>query len=344
MVFSREGTPTSGSRLPRASHAPPRQTVSSSPPQNKTTSTCSSRAARSWCAGSLPPPTPRATLARFVVQEIIVGTILDGIIDTKRREVAEAQAHRPLDRVIAEARAAEPPRDFQAAIRRPAPRGVHLIAEIKKASPSAGLIRADFDAVAIARIYHESGASALSVLTDRTYFQGELAYIAQVKQAVPLPVLRKDFTVEAYQVYEARAAGADAILLISEVLATDEIVDLLRLADSLEMTTLIEAHTPSLLLAVHAAIRASGGVRYLLGINNRDLARQVVDVGTTERAARLLSDTSILVAESGIHTPADVARVRNAGAAAMLVGESLMAAPDIAGKMRELLGASPTRP
>ena len=273
-----------------------------------------------------------------------MGTILDGIIDTKRREVAEAQAHRPLDRVIADARAAEPPRDFHAAIRQPAPRGIHLIAEIKKASPSAGLIRADFDPVAIARIYHEGGASALSVLTDRTYFQGELAYIARVKQAVPLPVLRKDFTVEAYQVYEARAAGADAILLISEVLATDEIVDLLRLADSMGMTTLVEAHNPSLLLAVHAAIRTSGCMRYLLGINNRDLARQVVDVGTTERAGLLLSDTSILVAESGIHAPADVARVRNAGAAAMLVGESLMAAPNILAKMRELIGTSPTRP
>jgi len=273
-----------------------------------------------------------------------VPTILDGIIDTKRREVAEAQARRPLDRVIAEAQAAEPPRDFHAAIRRPAPRGIHLIAEIKKASPSAGVIRADFDPVAIARIYHKGGASALSVLTDRTYFQGELAYIAQVKQAVPVPVLRKDFTVEAYQVYEARAAGADAVLLISEVLATDEIVDLLRLADSLGMTSLVEAHNPSLLLAVHAAIRGAGAVRYLLGINNRDLARQVVDVGTTERAAGLLSDKSILVAESGIHTPTDVARVRNAGAAAMLVGESLMAAPDIAARMRELLGASTTCP
>jgi indole-3-glycerol phosphate synthase len=269
---------------------------------------------------------------------------LDDIIDTKRREVAEARARRPLDQVIAEARAADPPRDFHAVIRRPAPRGIHLIAEIKKASPSAGLIRADFDPVSIARTYLEGGASALSVLTDRTYFQGQLAYVALVKEAVPLPVLRKDFTIEAYQVYEARAAGADAILLIAEVLATDEIVDLLRLANSLGMTVLVEAHNPSLLLAVHAAIRAAGPTRHLLGINNRDLARQVVDVGTTEQAARLLSDTSILVAESGLHTAADVARVRNAGAAAMLVGESLMAAPDIAAKMRELLDAPTTRP
>jgi len=266
-----------------------------------------------------------------------VATILDRIVETKREEVAAARSLVPLAEMAARARDAAPPRDFFAAIHRKAPRGIHLIAEIKKASPSAGLILADFDPVAIARIYHQAGASALSVLTDRTYFQGDLSFIELVKQAVPPPVLRKDFTIDAYQVYEARAAGADAVLLIAEVLATQEIVELLQLADSLGMTTLVESHNPNVLLAVHSAVRAVEPKRYLVGINNRDLSRQVTDVFTTTRLAGLLSDTSILVAESGIRTRRDVECIRRAGAAAMLVGESLMAADDIAAKVAELL-------
>ncbi|UCG16837.1 MAG: indole-3-glycerol phosphate synthase TrpC [Phycisphaerales bacterium] len=267
----------------------------------------------------------------------MVPTILDRIVETKQKELAELRQRVPEEELIARARDAEPPRDFHAAIRADPPRGIHLIAEIKRASPSAGLIREDFDPVAIARAYHRAGASALSVLTDETYFQGHLSHVPQARQAAPLPVLRKDFTLDTYHVYQARAAGADAILLIAEVLATDEIVALLQLADSLGMTTLVESHNANLLLAVYAAVRAANPKRYLLGINNRDLARQVTDVGTTVRLAELLDDTSRLVAESGIQTREDVLRVQRAGAAAMLVGESLMAADDIAAKAAELL-------
>ncbi len=270
-----------------------------------------------------------------------MATILDAITEAKRKEVAERQARVSLEDIADRARAAAPPRDFFAAIRSTPSRGIHLIAEIKKASPSAGVIRADFDPVAIAETYHRAGATALSVLTDATWFQGDLAFIDAVRQAVPLPVLRKDFTVDAYQVFEARAAGADAVLLIAEVLATDDIVALVRLADSLGMTALIEAHRPNLLLTVYAAVRAADPRRYLLGINNRDLSRQVIDLSTTARVASLLSDTSRLVAESGIKTRADVLQVQEVGAVAMLVGETLMAAEDVAAKVLELLPEGP---
>jgi indole-3-glycerol phosphate synthase len=266
-----------------------------------------------------------------------VTTILDRIVETKRKEVASAKARVPPREMAARAARAEGPRDFHAAIRATPPHGIHLIAEIKKASPSAGLIRADFDPAAIARAYHQAGATALSVLTDETYFQGHLDHIERVKVVVPLPVLRKDFTVDAYQVYESRAAGADAILLIAEVLPADDIVHLLSLAESLGMTTLVESHGPERLVELRSAIEAAKPARCLLGINNRDLTRQAVDLATTTRAAERLGDTSTLVAESGIHTRDDVQAVRRAGAAAMLVGEALMSAEDIGAKVRELL-------
>jgi indole-3-glycerol phosphate synthase len=267
---------------------------------------------------------------------------LDRIIEAKRKEVARRQDEVALDVMQDRAGQAEPARDFLAAIRSVPPRGIHLIAEIKKASPSAGVIREDFDPVAIAGIYHEAGASALSVLTDRSWFQGELAYIEQVRQVVPLPVLRKDFTIDMYQVYESRAAGADAVLLIAEALATDDIVSMAGQAEALGMTALVEAHNPNLLLAVYSALHQAGLQRYLLGINNRDLARQVIDLSTTVRIAGLLSDTSRLVAESGIKTRSDVLRVQAAGAAAMLIGEALMSTDDIAGKAAELLPPEPS--
>lgn len=266
-----------------------------------------------------------------------MATILDRIVEAKRKEVALAQARVPLPEMMARAAGAERPRDFYAAIRATPARGIHLIAEIKKASPSAGLIRADFEPAAIARVYHQAGASALSVLTDESYFQGHLEHLGQVKAAVPLPVLRKDFTVDSYQVYESRVAGADAILLIAEVLSADEIVQLLSLADSLEMTTLLESHSPERLVELRSALEAANPARCLLGINNRDLTRQTVDLATTSRVAERLGDTSKLVAESGIRTRNDVQAVRQAGAAAMLVGEALMSADDIGAKVRELL-------
>ena len=267
-----------------------------------------------------------------------MGTILDQIVQTKRAEVAARRAARPLPDVQRAARDAQPARDFHAALSAPAPRGIHVIAEIKKRSPSAGLIRADFDPVAIARIYHAHGASALSVLTDEPYFNGRLEYIEQVRAAVPLPVLRKDFTIDSYQLYEARAAGADAILLIGQVLSPSQIRQMLDLSDELGMSTLIEVHEETTLAAVLEAVRFPAHQRALLGINNRNLKLQRTDLATTERLARLVPAGTLLVSESGVKTPADVKRLIAAGAKALLVGETLIRTPDIGAALDALLG------
>lgn len=279
-------------------------------------------------------------------------TILDRIVETKRQEAAAARRALPLEMLAAEAQRADRPRDFFGAVAGPAPCGVHLIAEIKKASPSAGLIRADFDPLTIARLYHRAGASAISVLTDGTYFQGRPEHLAQVKSAVPVPVLRKDFVVDEYQIYEARRYGADAVLLIAEVLDTDTIRRYADLIGELDMTALIEVHAASLLDELVRAIDFDPSHRRLLGINNRDLTIQRTDVGTTARlAARLtgkpltgesrhagIKRRPVLVSESGIKTRADVEQVVAAGASAILVGETLLRADDVVGKIAELLG------
>lgn len=266
-----------------------------------------------------------------------MGTILDRIIETKREEVARRLNERPLADVQAAARDAAPPRDFYATLAGTTPRAIHVIAEIKKKSPSAGLIRPDFDPVAIARTYHAHGASALSVLTDEPYFDGRLAYIRQVRSAVPLPVLRKDFMIDPYQVFEARAADADAILLIGEVLDGGRIRDMAGLACDLGMTTLIEVHEEESLHKTLAAIPLPGHRRILLGINNRNLKIQQTDLATTERLARMVPPGTIMVSESGVKTPADVRRLAAAGAQALLVGETLMRAQDIGPALDELL-------
>jgi len=267
-----------------------------------------------------------------------LGTILDQIVADKREEVAITKQRQPLPELRDQATSQPAPRDFFAAISAPAINGIHLIAEIKRKSPSAGLIRADFDPAGIAQTYEAAGASAISVLTDAKYFDGALDYIKQVRDAVAVPVLRKDFVVEEYQIWEARAAGADAVLLIAEVLGVEQIVKLLPIVAALEMTTLIEAHDPELLQALVRELGAPMPPRVLLGINNRDLSIQKTDLNTTKRLAQLLPDTQRLVAESGIHTRADVEFVQQAGAQAMLVGEAIMSAPDMAKRIRELLG------
>ncbi len=264
-------------------------------------------------------------------------TILDQIIAGKHEELAARLAARPLAQIRQAAEDAPPPRDLHAALSAAAPHGVHLIAEIKRKSPSAGLIRADFDPVAIGRIYHAHGASALSVLTDELWFDGRLAFIEQVKAAVPLPVLRKDFLIDPYQVYESRAAGADAVLLIGEVLDPRLLAEMLDLACALGMTSLIEVHEAATLEALQAAVGFPNDKRSLLGINNRDLKVQRTDLDTTLRLARAVGPGTLLVAESGIKTHADVERLAAAGAHAILVGESLMRAPDIGQAIRELL-------
>jgi len=265
-------------------------------------------------------------------------TILDQIVNTKRQEVATALQRRPVDELHRVMESIAPPRDFLEAVTGQGERTVHLIAEVKKSSPSAGVIVADFDPVAIAKVYAASGASALSVLTDETYFQGHIDYIGRIKGAVSLPVLRKEFIIDEYQVYESRAAGADAILLISEILTLDEISRFYAIARRLGMTVLIEGHSAPALTAVLDRLAPPQDHGYLIGINNRDLKAQATDVRTTVEIARALPPGTKFVSESGLHTRRDVETVAGAGACAILVGESLLKSSDIAAKMRTLVG------
>lgn len=261
-------------------------------------------------------------------------TILDQIVRTKRREVEAAARAVPLEELKRRGAALPAPRDFYAAVtRRP---GINLIAEIKKASPSAGLIRADFDPARIAGIYRDCGAAALSVLTDRTYFSGDLAHVAAVRAACALPVLRKDFIIDGYQVHESRAAEADAILLIADVLDPAEIAALARLSFELGMATLIEVHGEGRLADVTALV--SDERHILLGINNRDLHTQRTDLRTTLNLARRVPPGTPYVAESGLRTRDDVQAMGDAGACAVLIGETFMRAADIAAEVRSIMG------
>jgi len=216
-----------------------------------------------------------------------------------------------------------------------------LIAEVKKASPSAGVIRADFDPVAIARAYADAGADALSVLTDEPSFQGKLDDLRAVRAAVNLPVLRKDFIIDAYQVYESRAAGADAVLLIAECLETSHLIDLQILATELNMTCLIEVHDVDNLMRVRDQVIGFPHRSYsLLGINNRDLRTFRTDLGTTLRMCELVADRRVLVSESGIKTAQDIRKLAEAGVAAVLIGEELMRSGDVADKIAQMFGDS----
>jgi indole-3-glycerol phosphate synthase len=259
-----------------------------------------------------------------------MGNILDKIVATKREALRRAKAELPESQLRDEAAAAPPVRDFLAAVGRPGP--IRLIAEVKKASPSKGVIRADFDPVRIARIYQEQGASAISVLTDEPYFQGSLDHLRRIRAAVDLPLLRKDFIVDPYQVLEARAAGADAVLLIAECLDDPTLRTLYDAILSQGMTPLVELYEPQNLPRVLAL-----GAR-LIGINNRDLRSFQVDLEQTIRLVGRIPADRVVVGESGIRDRADVQRLESAGVRAMLVGESLIARPDIAAAVRELLG------
>jgi len=259
-----------------------------------------------------------------------MSTILDKIVATKRTEIAAAKAMLPLDELRRAADAAPPPRDFFAALAADGP--IKLIAEVKKASPSKGVIRADFDPVAIARDYETGGATCLSVLTDEPYFQGSLDYLRAIRAAVGLPLLRKDFLIDPYQLYEARAAGADAVLLIAECLDDCHLRQLHNLAIDLGLTPLVELYEPENL----ARVLTAGAT--LVGINNRDLRTFQVDLGHTLRLARQIPEECLLVGESGIHSHEDVERLEAAGVAAILVGEHLMAQADVAEAVRRLMG------
>ena len=257
-------------------------------------------------------------------------SILDEIVASKRQEVATARRRLPLEELEAQAASSPPVRDFRAALEGPGP--IQLIAEVKKASPSAQVIRVDFDPVAIARIYQEYGAACLSILTDAPYFQGHLSHLARIRAAVAIPLLRKDFMIDDYQVVEARLAGADAILLIAEILDDGELVRLREQAQRLGMSALVEFHDPANL----PRVLASGAD--LVGINNRDLNSFVTDLEQTLRLRDRIPPEVVLVSESGIRTRADVERLEAAGVSAILVGESLMRAPDIGLAVEQLLG------
>ena len=267
-----------------------------------------------------------------------MANILDKIVADKRLEVRSRQSDVSLDRLKERVAGLPRCRNFYKAVTSPSSRGINVIAEVKKASPSAGLIRVDFDPVAIAQTYEKCGANAISVLTDEKYFQGRLEYIDQIHRAVALPVMRKDFIIDIWQVYEARAAGADAILLIAEALKPGELMDLMIAAAELTMTVLLEVHQADTLLAVRSMIGFPKEGYSILGINNRDLTTMQVDLNTTGRLAGLIEDTGHLVAESGIKTRADVEKLKSFGASALLIGQILCEHPDIEEKFRELFG------
>lgn len=260
-------------------------------------------------------------------------SILQEIIAHKREEVAATRAAVPLAEVQARAAAAPPARDFAGAITGPP---VRIIAEVKRASPARGAIRQDADPAATARRYEGAGAAAVSVLTDRRYFNGSAEDLRAVRAAIRLPVLRKDFVVDAYQVYEARALGGDAILLIAGSIPAADLAALGRLAAELGMTPLFEAHTETEIDEV-----LSCGAR-VVGINNRNLKTLAVDLDTTRRLRPRIPTGITVISESGIETAADVATVRRSGIDAILVGTALMASPDPDAHLRALRLAAET--
>jgi indole-3-glycerol phosphate synthase len=258
-------------------------------------------------------------------------TILDKIVEHKRVELAAAKAACPL--AVLRARAADGPalRDFSGALSRP---GISLIAEVKKASPSRGVFREDFDHTALAEQYAAAGAAAISVLTDEQHFQGTLADLSDIREALPggPPLLRKDFLFDEYQLCEARAFGADAALLIVAILEQILLTDLMAGTAALGMTALVEVHNET---EVERALAADAT---LIGVNNRDLHTFDLDLATTERLRPLIPKERILVSESAIFTRDDIRRLEACGVDAVLIGESLVVAPDPMAKIRELLG------
>jgi indole-3-glycerol phosphate synthase len=256
-------------------------------------------------------------------------TILDKIVATKRDEVAKAKAALPENELRRQVDAAPPARNFFAALSAGPP--IRLIAEVKKASPSKGVIRADFQPVEIATTYERHGASCLSVLTDESFFQGSLNYLRQVRAAVGIPVLRKDFIIDPYQVFEARAAGADAVLLIAECLDDTLLGPLHDAIVNLGMTPLVELYDPANLPRV-----LNIGAK-LIGVNNRDLRTFHVDLEHTIRLRKQIPADRVVVGESGIRTREDVLRLQEAGVQAILVGETLMAQKNIGQAVDTLL-------
>jgi indole-3-glycerol phosphate synthase len=258
-------------------------------------------------------------------------TILDTIVEQKWAEIAAAKAALPAADLERRAAALPPPRDFAQALRQP---GMRIIAEVKKASPSAGVIRPDFDPVAIARTYERHGADCLSVLTDERFFQGRLAFMSAARDATTLPVLRKEFILDPYQLLETRAAGADSVLLIAEILPEDLLQRLFDQATALGLHVLVELHDAEQL----SRVVDCGAM--LIGINNRDLRTFETRLDHTLRLLPRIPPGPVVVSESGIKTNADVRQLEAAGVKAVLVGESLMRSADIGAALDELRGVS----
>jgi len=257
--------------------------------------------------------------------------VLEAIITYKRREIAEKRAAYPLEHFRAYAEAAPPVREFAGALRRPG--RVAVIAEIKRASPSKGPIRPGADPLKVAKVYAAAGAAAISVLTDERFFQGDPLFITQVRGAVDLPVLCKEFILDPVQIYEARGLGADALLLIVRLLEQRELVEFLGLARELRMECLVEVHTPG---EIERALAAGAKV---IGINNRDLQTFRTEIETTFRLKRHLPPEVVVVSESGIGSPGAIRALKEHGVDAVLIGEALMTAEDIAAKLEELVAA-----
>jgi indole-3-glycerol phosphate synthase len=286
------------------------------------------------------PPNPKVQVAHLEYaiphEESEPRNILEKIVWEKDREIETARQRMPL--VKLKARVAELPgaRDFLGALRA-APVRPAVIAEVKKASPSKGVIREDFDPVAIAQSYVAGGASCLSVLTDKTFFQGGFDVLVAVREAVDVPLLCKDFILSPHQLYQARAAGADAALLIAGILTDQDLSYLQKVAAAIGLTVLVEVHDP----AEMERVLALGGFP-LIGVNNRDLASFETNLATTEQLAeqfkdRLQEQGTLLVSESGLFVRADLDRVQAAGASAVLVGEALMRQPDVEQGLRKLI-------
>ena len=259
-----------------------------------------------------------------------MSTILDKIVATKRQEVAAARRRLPKSELQAATADAPTTRDFFGALAADGP--IKLIAEVKRASPSAGIIRSDFDPVQIAKTYEQHGATCVSILTDEPYFQGKLKHLTAIRAGIELPVLRKDFILDSYQLLEARCAGADAVLLIAECLDDCQLRKLHNEAIELGMTPLVEFYEPENLSRVLEAGAS------LIGVNNRDLRTFETDLDHTLRMHASIPEHCVLVGESGIRTREDVKLLETAGVDAILVGESLMSQPDIGVAVDELLG------
>ena len=253
--------------------------------------------------------------------------MLDKIVADKKEEVRQQKKAVPVSELRARIAQRTKTQDFAAALKKD---GVNLIAEVKKASPSRGILRPDFDPVALARTYTDNGAAAISVLTEERYFQGNIEHLAGIRQEIDIPLLRKDFIFDPYQVYESRAYGADALLLIAAILAQEPLAELLTLSHELGLNCLVEVHNEN---EVEKALHSGAQI---IGINNRDLKTFKVDISTTPRLRKLIPPDKIVVSESGISRRRHIEDLKRWGVNAALVGEALLTAGDIAAKVREL--------